>query len=340
MENYADYEDFSVKAAVVGVGGAGSNLINRMHSQGIKSATTIAMNTDAKHLSMIGADKKLLIGKDVTRGLGAGGFPEVAAKAADVSRVEIAEAIKDYNLIFMAVGLGGGTGGGAGPVVAEMARENGALVVTFATYPFSLERSRKVKADWSLERLSRSADSVILIENDRLLSYAPNLSIDKSFELVDNVASNAVKGIADAIKFPSLINIDFSDLGTVIRDSGIAMINIGFGTGSDKINNVINSTLKHPLLNVDMSGARSALVHIAGGTSLTIDEVTRVGSGVTEHLDDNANVIFGARLSPEMQDQIRVMSVVTGVKPQLDYPVKMTRNSEADVNFLEGLESI
>ncbi len=340
MENYADYEDFSVRAAVIGVGGAGSNLVNRMHSHGIKSATTVAINTDAKHLSMIGADKKLLIGKDVTRGMGAGGFPEVAAKAADVSRVEIAEAIKDYNLIFLAVGLGGGTGGGAGPVVAEMAKENGALVIAFSTYPFSLERSRKAKADWSLERLSRNADSVILIENDRLLSYAPNLSIDKSFELVDNVAANAVKGIADAIKFPSLINLDFSDLGAVIKNSGIATINIGFGTGNDRINSAINSTLKHPLLNVDMSGAKSALVHIAGGSSMTIEEVTRIGAGVTEHLDDNANVIFGARLSPEMQDQIRVMSIVTGVKPQLDYPVKMNQASATDINFLSGLESI
>ena len=331
-------DEFAAKMAIVGLGGAGSNLINRIYTGGIKSATTIALNTDAKHLNMIKAHKKILMGKEITRGLGAGGFPEMGAKCADASRPEIMKAIEGYDVVFMAAGMGGGTGGGSIPLVAQMAREQGSLVVAFVTYPFSLERSRKQKADWGIQQLTKNADTTIIIENDKLLSYAPNLQIERAFELVDSIAHNAIKGIADTIYMPSLINLDFADVRAVMRDAGTAVINIGAGSGHDKVNKAIQSTVSHPLLNLETKGGKSALVHVAGGTGLTIEEATRIGSGVTEDLDDRANVIFGARLTPDLNDQIKVMSIVTGVEAKLG-SAKVDYNSSTGMSSLDAIES-
>ncbi len=342
MNNFdMDDEDlFRAKIAVVGAGGQGSNLVNRLYNNGLKSAATIAVNTDAKHLNMIKADKKLLIGKEITRGLGAGGFPEVGMKAAEASQGEILEAIKGYDMVFVSAGMGGGTGGGSAPVIAKLAKEEGALVIGFVTYPFSLERSRKTKADWSLEQLRKNADTTIIVENDRLLSYAPNLPVEKSFELVDNIAYNAVKGITDVITQPSLINIDFADLRTVLRDGGTAVINLGFGNGTDRVQKAIKSTLSHPLLNVDITNGKNAMIHVTGGASMTIDEATKIGRGVTEGMDAKANVIFGSRLSPEMNDQIRVMSIVTGVTPNLGSGIPKSVSTEYNNDFLLGVDRI
>ncbi len=314
MTDSFDYDTFSPKIAVVGVGGQGSNLVNRLFNYGIKSADTIAINTDLGHLNMIKAHKKLLIGKDITNGLGAGGFPEVAAKCAEVSRGEIAKLLENYNLVFIAAGMGGGTGTGAAPIVAKLAREAGATVIATVTYPFSLERSRKFKADWGLEQLNKEADCTIVVENDKLLSYVPNLPIERAFEVVDNVTGNAVKGIADTITLPSLINLDFADLKNVVRNTGTAVISLGYGRGADRVEQAIKSTRSHPLLSVDYDGAKGGLIQVVGGANLTIREATEIGEGVTEGVAGNANVIFGARMVPELADEIRVMSVVTGVK--------------------------
>jgi cell division protein FtsZ len=334
-------DEFTARIAVVGAGGQGSNLVNKLHTRGIKSATTIAINTDAKHLNMIGADKKLLIGREITRGMGAGGYPEVAAKAADASRAEISEVISGYDMIFLCAGMGGGTGTGSAPVIAQLAREQGSLVVAFVTYPFSLERIRKQKADWGLQQLYKNADSTIVIENDRLLSYAPNLQIEKAFDIIDSVAMGAVKGISDTVMLPSLINLDFADVRSVLRDAGTSVINIGYGAGTDRVEKAIKSTVTHPMLDVDYEGAKNAMVHVAGGLSLSIEEATRVGAGVTEGLDEKANVIFGARLVPEMKDEIRVMSIVTGVTPRFGTAkYSPTRVSETGLDFLKGIESV
>ncbi len=310
-------DEFTAKLAVVGVGGQGSNLINRLYNSGIKSAKTIAINTDAKHLHMINGHNKVLIGKELTRGLGAGGYPEIGAKSAEVSRKEIEDSIAGFDLIFLAAGAGGGTGGGAAPTIAKIAKEQGSLVVSFVTYPFAIERSRKQKADWTINELSKNSDSTIILENDLLLSYAPNLQIEKAFELIDSITANAVRGIADTISLPSLINLDFADVRSVLANTGTAVINIGAGYGPDKVEKAIHSTLSHPLLNVDKQGAKSALIQVNGGTSLTIEEATKVGEGVTIDLDEKANVIFGARLTPEFNDKINVISIITGVKPRL-----------------------
>jgi cell division protein FtsZ len=315
-------EEYLAKLAVVGVGGQGSNLVNRLYNQGMRSASTVVINTDAKHLNIVNASRKLLIGKEITHGLGAGGFPEVAEKCAEANKNEIASSIEGSDIVFIAAGMGGGTGGGAAPVVAKLAREMGALVVAFVTYPFAVERSRKNKADWSLQQLQKYADTTVVIENDRLLSYAPNLPMDRAFELIDSVACNAVRGISDTLMLPSLINLDFADVRAVMHDAGTAVINIGSGSGHDKVEAAIKSTLSHPMLNVDMAGGKSALVHVTGGSSLTIQEATEIGAGVTEGLDAKANVIFGARLVPELNDSIRVMSIVTGVTPRFGVGIK------------------
>jgi cell division protein FtsZ len=331
----ADYDNdaFTAKLAVVGVGGQGSNLINRLYTSGLKSATTIAMNTDAKHLNMIGAGKKLLLGKSSTKGMGAGGYPEVAMKAASSDLEEIRKMVSGYDMVFIGAGMGGGTGTGASPVIAQAAKDEGALVVAFVTYPFALERSRKLKADWGLQALGKVADTTIIIENDKLLSYYPNLQMEKAFELVDSVAANAIRGIADTIMFPSLINLDFADVRAVMRDAGTAVINVGMGSGQDRVQSAINSTLEHPLLSVDIEGAKSAMIHVNGGANLTIEEATKIGEGVTKGLDERANVIFGARLNPEDAHNVMVMSIITGVKPKLgtEYLMRAQNSSRSGV---------
>ncbi len=337
MADEFDYDAFTPKVAVAGVGGAGSNLVNRLFSNNIKSATTIAVNTDLAHLNMIKAHKKVLIGRELTSGLGAGGFPEVAAKCADMSKGDLEKVLEGYNLVFVAAGMGGGTGTGAAPVVARTARELGATVIATVTYPFALERSRKQKAEWGIEQLSKEADAVIVVENEKLLEYVPNLPMEKAFELSDNITGNAVKGIADTIMLPSLINLDFADLRTVVKETGTAVISIGTGMGTDRVAQAVRSTRTHPLLTVDYEGAKGALIHVSGGSDLTIEEATRIGEGVTEELAADANVIFGARLIPELRDQIRVMSIVTGVKAKFGVRRKV---EETERLRMEALEQI
>ncbi len=336
MDNEDEY--YRPKIAAIGVGGQGSNLINKLTSKGISSASTIALNTDAKHLNMISAHKKILIGKEITRGLGAGGFPEVGARCAEASQREIIDMIKGYDLVFLCGGMGGGTGGGALPVVAKYAKEQGSLVVAFVTYPFALERSRKLKADWSLEQLNKNTDTTIVVENERLLSYAPNLPMEKAFELIDNIVYNAVRGISDTISLPSLINLDFADLRSVLKSGGTATINIGFGSGPDKAEKVVRSVREHPLLDVNTENAKSALVHVTGNDSLTISEVTRIVEGVTSDLDPGANVIMGARFGSQKQsDAVEVMSIVTGVTPRFGTG---SRSASSDTSFVAGLETL
>ncbi len=323
----ADYDEFQANFAVVGLGGGGTNMVNRLYGTGITSATTIAMNTDAKHLGIVHAHKKLLVGKTITKGLGAGGYPEIAAKAAEASAREIEELIAGYDAVFLTAGMGGGSGGGMAPVVAKMAKEQGSLVVAFVTYPFALERSRRQKADWSLQELMKNTDTTVIIENDRLLKFAPNATMDKAFEMVDNIMVNAVKGMTDAIKIPSLINLDFADLKAVMQNGGAAAINVGAGQGADMVDQAVKSTLAHPLTGYKMAGAKSAFVHVTGSEALSIENATRLAEGVTAELDEKANVIFGARMVPGMGTRAHIMSIVTGVTPMLgEYEVTMLDN--------------
>ena len=321
------FSNEKVRIAVVGVGGGGCNTVNRIAKTGIKSARTIAINTDKVHLDIVKADTKVLIGSKITRGLGAGGFPEVGLKCAEVSRNTIREALGENELVFLTAGMGGGTGTGAAPVVAQIAKEQGAIVVGIVTYPFRLERARLKKAEWGIRELAKECDTLIIIDNNRLVQYAPNLPVNKAFELADMITARAVKGISDTIMFPSLMNIDYADVKTVMENGGLAMISIGEGTGPDRVEEVVKSTLTHPLLDVDYEGAKGALIHITGGPGLTLGEGIEIGERLTQSFDPDANVKIGARLTPEMGERIYVTMITTGIKS----PYIMSEHEQSDV---------
>ncbi len=307
-------ENGQVRISVIGVGGAGCNCVNRIYASGIKSATTIAVNTDGKHLNMIGAHKKVLIGRTITKGLGAGGDIVIAKKCAEVDHALLKREIGDNELVFLCAGMGGGTGGGAAPVVAKIAKEQGAIVVAMVTYPFALERVRIKKAQQSLQELVRVCDTVVVIDNNRLAAYAPNLPITKAFELADSITTRAVVGISDTIMFPSLINVDYADVQTVMQNGGLAMISLGQGSGHDKVEDVVKDTLEHPLLDVDYEGARGCLIHMEGGPDLTLGDAIKAGELLTQSFDEGASVKMGARINPTLQDGIRITAIITGVK--------------------------
>jgi cell division protein FtsZ len=307
-------ENAQVRIAVIGVGGAGCNCVNRIFSGGIKSASTMAVNTDGKHLNMIGAHKKILIGRTITKGLGAGGDVNLAKKCAEVDKEMLKREIGDNELIFLVAGMGGGTGGGAAPVVAQIAKEQGAIVVAMVTYPFALERVRIKKAQQSLQELVKVCDTVVVIDNNRLAAYVPNLPINKAFELADSITTRAVVGISDTIMFPSLINVDYADVQTVMQNGGLSMISLGQASGHDKVQDVVKDTLEHPLLDVDYEGAKGCLIHLEGGPDLTLGDAIKAGELLTQSFDEASSVKVGARINPSLQDGIRITAIITGVK--------------------------
>ncbi len=309
-----DLENSSIRISVLGVGGAGCNCVNRLFQAGIKSAKTYAINTDGKHLNMVGAHKKLLLGKTITRGLGAGGDTAVAKKCADVDRDMLKREIGENELVFLCAGMGGGTGGGAAPVVAQIAKEQGAIVVAMVTYPFALERVRIKKAQASLAELEKVCDTVVVIDNNRLATYVPNLPINKAFELADSITTRAVTGIADTIMFPSLINVDYADVKTVMQGGGLSMISLGHGSGHNKVEDVVKDTLEHPLLDVNYEGAKGCLIHLEGGPDLSLGDAIKAGELLTQSFDEGASVKMGARISPSMQDSMSITAIITGVK--------------------------
>ncbi len=310
----ADLENSSIRISVLGVGGAGCNCVNRLFQHGIKSAKTYAINTDGKHLNMVGAHKKVLLGKTITRGLGAGGDTAVAKKCADVDRDMLKKEIGENELVFLCAGMGGGTGGGAAPVIAQIAKEQGAIVVAMVTYPFALERVRIKKAQASLAELEKVCDTVVVIDNNRLATYVPNLPVNKAFELADSITTRAVTGIADTIMFPSLINVDYADVKTVMQGGGLSMISLGHGSGHNKVEDVVKDTLEHPLLDVNYEGAKGCLIHLEGGPDLSLGDAIKAGELLTQSFDEGASVKMGARISPSMQDSMSITAIITGVK--------------------------
>jgi len=308
-----EFKSDEIRISVIGVGGAGTNTVHRLHKMGITSAETIAVNTDVNHLRTIEADKRVLIGKQLTRGLGAGGFPEVGRKAAEASREQLKQIIGKSELVFVTAGMGGGTGTGAAPVIARIAKEEGAITVAMVTYPFALERARLDKADWGLDELREAADTVVVIDNNRLVSYVPNLPMNQAFAVADTLVARAVKGISDTVMLPSLMNIDFADLRMIMGGAGVAAISIGEGKGANRVDEAVKNTLDHPLLDVDYTGSKGALILVSGGPQLTLGDSIKVGEGITESFDKNAYVKWGARINPELGDKIVVTAIVTGV---------------------------
>ena len=303
------------KILVMGIGGAGNNTVNRMARVGVAGAELIAVNTDKQHLSIVhDSIKKLLIGQSVTRGLGAGGYPEVGTKAAEVSRAALSKVMEGTDMLFLTAGMGGGTGTGASPVVADIAKEQGAIVIAMVTYPFRMERARLIKADDGIDRLRKVADTVVIIDNNRLVELVPNLPIEQAFSVADEVISRAVKGITETITTPSLINLDYADVRSIMTAGGVSVISVGESRGHTKVQDVVEDTLKNSLLDVDYTGAKGALIHITGGPDLTLGEANEIGERLTEAIDPQATVVWGARIVPEYEGRVEVITIMTGVK--------------------------
>jgi cell division protein FtsZ len=310
----ADFEDFGLpRIKIVGCGGAGNNTINRMYNIGIDGVETIAVNTDKQHLDVIKADKKILVGKSLTRGLGAGGFPEIGKRAAELARSTLQEVLADTDLLFITAGMGGGTGTGTAPIVAQVAKENGAIVVGMVSTPFKVERARMVKAEEGIADLRAAADTVIVLDNNRLLEMVPNLPLEQAFSVMDQLISETIKGISETITRPSLINLDFADVRAIMNAGGVAVMLVGETKSQDKLS-VVKAALDHPLLDVDYRGATGALVHITGGPDLTLREAENIAESLTYEMDSHANVIWGARIQKDYEGKVRVLAIMTGVQ--------------------------
>jgi cell division protein FtsZ len=299
---------------VIGVGGAGTNMVNWLYKKGITGAEVIACNTDFQHLQVVEADKKFLIGKDITRGLGCGGFPEKGAEAARESMGMIRESLKAADMIFVCAGMGGGTGTGAAPVVAGVSREAGAIVIGTVTMPFKIERARIDRAEFGLGQLRGVCDTVIVIDNNRLVQIAGNLPVQQAFAVANELVATMIKGIVETIAVPSLVNLDFADVKAVMTDGGVAAIGVGASDTNSRVEEAVKGALANPLLDISYEGATGAIIHVVGGPDMTLDEINRIGEMVTECMDDDANVIWGARVSDDMKGRITVMTIITGVK--------------------------
>lgn len=313
---YGDDESLdylSPKIIVVGCGGAGSNSVNRLTNMGVHGAETYAINTDKLHLDRIRADNKLLIGRSVTRGMGCGGSPEVGLKCAEISEEEIRQVVSGADLVFITVGMGGGTGTGLAPYVAEMARKSRSVVVAIASTPFTVERSRVAKANHGLERLRRRTDSVIMLDNNRLLEIVPNLPVNQAFGVMDQLISEVIKGLTETITMPSLINLDFADVRAIMCTGGTSTM-LYAENAADDPDMVVMETMDNPLLDIDFNGANGALIHLTSGPGMSIRTAHEVVRGITNCLSDDANVIFGARVDKEYEGVIKVMTIITGVK--------------------------
>ena len=302
---------------VVGVGGGGTNAVNRMVEAGIKGVEFIAVNTDRQALLLSDADKTIHIGDEITRGLGAGANPEVGAQAAEESRTEIREALADADMVFVTAGEGGGTGTGAAPVVAEIAREEiGALTVGIVTKPFSFEgRLRRNQAEQGIDYLSQKVDTLIVIPNDRLLEIVEKkTSMLDAFRIADDTLRQGIQGVTDLITIPGLINLDFADIRTVMKDAGTAMMGIGLASGENRALDAAQQATNSNLLETSIAGASRVLFSIAGGPDLTLTEVDAAARTVEACADDNANIIYGQIVDEGMGDQVRITVIATGFK--------------------------
>jgi cell division protein FtsZ len=314
--NIEDDDDFlgQPRIVIVGCGGAGNNTINRLYHMKVSGAETIAVNTDKQHLEMVQADKRVLIGKSLTKGLGAGGFPDIGKRAAEMARTTLEAMLTDADLVFVTAGMGGGTGTGAAPVVAQVAKEQGAIVVGMVSYPFQVEKARLLRAEEGLESLSQSADSVIVLDNNRLMNFVPNLPLGQAFSVMDQLIAETVKGISETITEPSLINIDYADVRAIMSKGGVAVMLVGESKQQNKAESVVHECLNHPLLDIDYRGATGSLIHITGGSDLTLHDAEEIASSLTYELDPHADVIWGARVNSDYEGRVRVMAIMTGVK--------------------------
>ncbi|GAB6055773.1 cell division protein FtsZ [Methanobacterium alkalithermotolerans] len=308
-------EQSRAKIFVIGSGGAGNNTISRLTEIGIEGAETLAINTDAQDLFYSESNHKLLIGRQTCGGLGAGGVPEVGEECAEESEDDIRNKLDGADMVFVTCGLGGGTGTGSAPVISKMAKKAGALTIAVATMPFSAEGlKRRENAEKGLEKLQSAADTVIVIPNDKLLEVAPNLPLNKAFMVADELLGRAVKGITELITRPGLVSLDFADIRSIMKGSGMAMIGMGESESGDRALESVHEALNSPLLDLDISNAKGALINISGSSDLTLQEAEKIVQIVADELDADANIIWGAQIQEDLQNVIRTTIVVAGVK--------------------------
>jgi cell division protein FtsZ len=298
---------------VIGCGGAGNNMVDWLSNKGIKGAEILAINTDQQHLDTTKADYKLLIGKSLTRGLGCGGYPQRGLEAANENSRELKSLLQDTDMIFVCAGMGGGTGTGSAPVVAGLAKSMGSIVIGTVTMPFKIERARVDKAEFGLDELRKQCDTVIVIDNNRLTQIAGNLPVQQAFSVANELVSTMIRGIVETIAVPSLVNLDFADVRAIMKNGGVAAIGIGCSDSNNKVDEAVQGALNNPLLDISYEGATGALIHIEGGPDMTLDEVSKVGDLITAQMDQDANVIWGARINKDMVGKVTVMTIMTGV---------------------------
>ncbi|HLC65078.1 MAG TPA: cell division protein FtsZ [Candidatus Nanoarchaeia archaeon] len=313
LESYLRKQRATIK--VVGCGGGGNNTINRVSEVGIVGAETVAINTDAQDLLYTTANKKILIGREVTKGLGAGSNPQLGEEAARENEQEIKKALEGADMVFITCGLGGGTGTGSAPIVASTAKKLGALTVAIVTMPFSMEGKKRFEnAVIGLEKLEQIVDTLIVIPNNKLLELAPDLPLHTAFKVADELLTNAVKGIAELVTKAGLVNLDFADIRAVMKGGGVALIGVGESDTENRAAEAVEKAITNPLLDVDISGANGALINISGGEDMTLDEARKIVEAISSKLDDDARIIWGAQISKDLDKTIRTMLIVTGVK--------------------------
>jgi len=331
----------SAKIKVIGVGGSGNNSLSRMREIGIKGGELIALNTDAQDLLYTNADQKILIGKEITQGLGAGSNPKVGEEAAKESESEIKKKIAGADMIFITCGLGGGTGTGAAPEVARLAKKQGALTIGVVTLPFTIEGRKRIEnAMDGLERLESVVDTLIVIPNDKLLELAPELPLHTAFKISDEILTNAVKGVTELVTTSGLVNLDFADIKAVMVDGGVSLIGMGESDTEQRALDAVAKAIQNPLLDVDISDASGALVNVVGGADMSLDECKEIIETIGQKLSPDAKLIWGAQISPDMDKSLRVLLIVTGVKSTqiLGHGESMDRIKHREIEEELGIE--
>jgi len=305
----------SAKIKVIGIGGGGGNSLSRMQEIGIKGGELIAINTDAQDLLYSNADQKILIGRELTQGLGSGSNPKIGAEAAKESESEIKKKIAGADMVFITCGMGGGTGTGAAPIVAQLAKKQGALTIGIITLPFTIEGRKRIEnAMDGLERMESVVDTLIVIPNDKLLELAPELPLHTAFKIADEILTNAVKGITELVTTNGLVNLDFADVKSVMVNGGVSLIGMGESDSNNRAIEAVEKAIDNPLLDVDISNANGALVNVIGGPDMSLDEYKVIIETIGNKLSPDAKLIGGAQISPDMDKSIRVLLIVTGVK--------------------------
>jgi len=313
-------ETLRTNIKIIGVGGGGTNTVDRLMEAGVIGADLYAANTDAQHLLMIHSPHKILLGRRTTRGLGAGALPQVGEDATREAEEEVRAALAGSDMVFITCGLGGGTGTGGSPFVAQIAREVGALTVAICTFPFRAEGMiRSENAEYGLAKLRTFADTVIVIPNDKLLELVPRLSLTAAFKVADTVLMRAIKGITEVITRPGLVNLDFNDIKTIMHGGGVATIGLGESESDRRAEEAVEEAVNSPLIDVDISGASGALIHVSGGPDMTVSEAERASEVVASRISPNARIIWGATVDPALARQLRVMVILTGVRAKQPY---------------------